>query len=345
MFFWKGFQLKKLVFVYVILISAFLINLVNYQSQEIPAGSNEKGEVIQGEIDEKYVMVTFQVGNDYWKNVLKGFEDAANNLNVLVEYRGATQYDVNEQITVMEQVIAKKPSGIALSSIHPDALNVTINKAIDAGIPVVLFDSDAPDSKAYSFLGTNNYNAGVLAAHEMAELVDKSGKVAVITLPKQQNHIDRSKGFKETMDKFYPEIEMIAVKDGKGDQLVSRKAALDLLARNPDLKGIFATEANGGVGVGEATLSLKKDEQVKIVSFDTDKQTLDMVKDGTIAATVAQGTWNMGFWSLQYLFQLQHDVIKPQNAHQDTEGLPAVPAMDTGITIVTRKNIESFYAK
>lgn len=337
--------MKKLILVYIILISAFLLNLVNYQSQEIPASSNGTGEGLQGEIDEKYVMVTFQVGNDYWKNVLKGFEDAANSLNVLVEYRGATQYDVNEQITVMEQVIAKKPSGIALSSMHPTALNVTIDKAIDAGIPVVLFDSDAPDSNAYSFLGTNNYNAGVIAAHEMANLVDKSGKVAVITLPKQQNHIDRSEGFKETMDKFYPEIIMVAVKDGKGDQLVSRKAALDLLDENPDLKGIFATEANGGVGVGEATLSIKKDQQVKIVSFDTDKQTLDMVKDGTIAATVAQGTWNMGFWSLQYLFQLHHGVIKPVNEQQDTESLRAVPIMDTGITIVTRKNIENFYAK
>jgi ribose transport system substrate-binding protein len=336
---------KKLIFIYVILISAFLLNLLNYQSQETPVSSSEKGELLQGEFDEKYVMVTFQVGNDYWKNVLKGFEDAANSLNVLVEYRGATQYDVNEQITVMEQVIAKKPSGIALSSIHPTALNVTIDKAIDAGIPVVLFDSDAPDSNAYSFLGTNNYNAGVIAAHEMADLVDRMGKIAIITLPNQQNHTDRSKGFRETMDKFYREIEIVAVKDGKGDQLVSRKAALDLLDENPDLKGIFATEANGGVGVGEATLSLKKDQQVKIVSFDTDKQTLDMVKDGTIAATVAQGTWNMGFWSLQYLFQLHHGVIKPQIDNQDKEGLLAVPSMDTGITIVTRKNIESFYAK
>lgn len=337
--------MKKLLLVYIILISAFLLNLVNYQSQEIPASSNGKGEGLQGEIDEKYVMVTFQVGNDYWKNVLKGFEDAANSLNVLVEYRGATQYDVNEQITVLEQVIAKKPSGIALSSMHPEALNVTINKAVDAGIPVVLFDSDAPGSKAYSFLGTNNYNAGVIAAHEMAELLDKKGKVAIITLPSQQNHIDRSKGFKETMAKFYPEIVMVAEKDGKGDQLVSRKAALDLLDENPDLKGIFATEANGGVGVGEATLSRKQDKQVKIVSFDTDKQTLDMVKDGTISATVAQGTWNMGFWSLQYLFQLHHGVIKPVNEQQDTENLRAVPIMDTGITIVTRKNIENFYAK
>ena len=62
----------------------------------------------------------------------------------------------------------QKPSGIALSAIDSKALTSTINKAVEAGIPVVLFDADAPDSKAYSFLATNNYNAGVAAADKMA---------------------------------------------------------------------------------------------------------------------------------------------------------------------------------
>lgn len=134
--------MKKLLFVYALLSIAFLLYLKDFQSREATVNLNEtKG--LQGQIDEKYVMVTFQAGTDYWKKILKGFEDAGQALNVSVEYRGAAQYDVKEQITVLEQVIARKPSGIALSAIHPDALDVTIYKAIDAGIPVVLFDSDA----------------------------------------------------------------------------------------------------------------------------------------------------------------------------------------------------------
>lgn len=336
--------MKKLIFVYVILISAFLIYLVNYQSRELPVSSNGKGEGLQGEIDEKYVMVTFLVGIDYWKNVVKGFEDAAQALNVSVEYRGATQYDVNEQITVLEQVIARKPSGIAISSMHPDALNATIDKAISAGIPVVTFDSDAPDSMAYSFLGTDNYNAGVTVAHKMADLIDNSGKVAVITLPNQQNHMDRSRGFQETVERQYPNIEVVAVKDGKGDELVSGNLVTEILQKHPDLKGVFVTEANGGVGVAKVTKTLKIDKQVKIVGFDTDKQTLDMVKEGTISATIAQGTWNMGFWSLQYLFELKHGLIEPNNS-QYIANNQSPPKMDTGITVVTKENVDSFYAK
>lgn len=331
--------MKALLFVYAILIGAFFLYIYNFQTQSFPSVFNEKGDEIQSEsdINERYVIVTFQVGMDYWKEVLKGAEDAAESLNVAVEYRGATQYDVNEQITVLEQVIATKPAGIAISAIHPENLNVTINKAVDSGIPVVLFDSDAPESEAYSFLGTNNYQAGVTAAHKMAELLNQKGKVAIVTLPNQSNHMDRSKGFQETIKKEYPGIEVVAIKDGKGDQLVSKQVALDTIVKHYDLKGIFATEANGGVGLGEAVRSLNKDKTIQIVSFDTDKETLDMVKDGTISATLAQGTWNMGYWSLQYLVHLNHDV-------KDSKFITYMDT-DTGTSVVTKTNIDEFYAR
>lgn len=100
--------MKKLLFVYGLLMVAFLIYLIDFQSREANASLEEKSKGLHGDIDEKYVMVTFQAGADYWKNILKGFEDASQALNVSVEYRGAAQYDVKEQITVLEQVIAKK---------------------------------------------------------------------------------------------------------------------------------------------------------------------------------------------------------------------------------------------
>ncbi|KXG10810.1 Autoinducer 2-binding protein LsrB [Anoxybacillus sp. P3H1B] len=334
--------MKKLLLVYVFLIGVFLIYVYNYhlQASRIRA-VNQEEQTLQGKIEETYVMVTFLSGIDYWKNCLKGFEDAAQALNVSVEYRGATQYDVNEQVTVLEQVIAKKPAGIAISAIDPNKLTGTINKAVEQGIPVVLFDSDALSSKAFSFLGTNNYNAGVTAAHKMAELLGKKGKVAVITLPNQLNHQQRTKGFIETIDKEYPEMEVVIVKDGKGDALASKQAALELLKQYPELSGIFVTEANGGVGVGEAVASFATAKKVKIISFDTDKRTLDMVKQGMIEATLAQGTWNMGYWSLQFLFHLHHRLTPSLPS-----GYPLLPAyMDTGITVVTKENVDSFYAK
>ncbi|MGP4040046.1 substrate-binding domain-containing protein [Gracilibacillus sp. D59] len=329
--------MRKLLIVYIVLIGLFVLYVYQYQTSETT--NNEWSEQeLRGTIDETYVMVTFQTGIDYWKRPLKGFEDAAEALNVSVEYRGATQYDVNEEITVLEQVIAKNPSGIAISTLDPEALNPVINKAVDSGIPVVMFDADAPDSKAYAFLGTNNHYAGVTAAHKMAELLNESGEVGVVTHPNQLNHQERTQGFRETIEKEYPGMTVVDVKDGRGDQMISKEVSEELMREHPNIKGIFASEANGGVGVGKAVLEQQKKGELHIISFDTDKGTLDMIDEGVISATLAQGTWEMGYWSLQFLFHLQHDLAG------DLEGETNLPRyVDTGIKVVTKENVNDYY--
>lgn len=337
--------MKKMMLIYMLLIFAFLVYLFQYMSEDTRA-RDLASEGLRGETSERYVMVTFQSGFEYWKGVLKGFEDAADALNVSIEYRGATEYDLQEQMMVLDQVIAKKPAGIALSAIDTHGLDEVIDRAIEEGIPVVLFDSGAPNSRAYSFLSTNNYNAGSTAAAQLAKLIGRKGQVAVVTVPGQQNHTERIEGFKDTMKSAYPAIEVVEVVDGKGDAGSSREQSEALLGKYPELSGIFVTEASSGVGVGEAVKAhvAAGNTPVQIVSFDTNKATLDMIKDGTISASIAQGTWNMGYWSLQYLFHLHHDLTIPApSATDDVSPLPV--QVDTGINIVTKQNVEQYYAK
>ncbi|GMK39968.1 sugar ABC transporter substrate-binding protein [Paenibacillus sp. CCS19] len=335
--------MKKLMFIYGLLIMSFIVYVINYQTSKNDDNPWETTGGLRGSIDEKYVMVTFQSGIDYWKGVLKGFEDAAEALNVSVEYRGATKYDLQEQITVLEQVIAKRPAGIALSAINPEALNPTINKAIEEGIPVVLFDSGTTESKAYSLLATDNYRAGVIAARTMADLTGGQGDVAILYQPHQMNLEERTRGFKETIRTEFPGMEVVEVVDAKAQRTTSYDATMQLVSKYPDLRGIFITEANGGVGVGDAIQSLGN-EKVKIVSFDTDKGTLDMVKDGRIDATMAQGTWSMGYWSLQFLFHMKHELVQAAN-WQTTTMSPLPVQVDTGINVVTQQNVDEYYAK
>ncbi|MBB3112698.1 ribose transport system substrate-binding protein [Paenibacillus phyllosphaerae] len=336
--------MKKLLLLYLVLIGTFVAYLFTAYLRDGDGNLNAVTG-LHGERDEKYVMVNFLTGIDYWKNALKGFEDAAEALGVSVEYRGSTQYDVHEEVTVLEQVIARKPAGIAITAINSEALNAAINKAVEAGIPVVMFDSDAPDSKAYSFLGTDNYNAGVTAARQMAELVGTEGELGIITHPHQLNHQERTRGFQETLRKEFPDLTLVSIADGKGDQLESERKALEMMKLYPDLRGIFVTEANGGVGAGNAVLKEGKLQQVRIISFDTNKGTLDMVKSGTISATLAQGTWNMGYWSLMQLFHVHNERIDPIPDWQETDVSPLPAYVDTGITVVTQANVDHYYAK
>lgn len=336
--------MKKLLLLYLIVIGAYLLYALNFFYEKSQSALAGESAGLVGSLDEKYVMVTFQSGIDYWKSVIKGFEDAAEALNVSVEYRGSTKYDVREQVTVLEQVIAQRPAGIALTVINPEALTPSIDKAVDAGIPVVLFDSGAPESKAYSFLATDNYNAGVTAARTMAKLLDYKGDVGVVTLPNQLNHQERTNGFRDTILQEFPDMSVVAVMDGKGDRIVSRDAAMDILDAHPNVKGIFNTDAVGGVGVADAVRLKQKQHQVKVVAFDTDKVTLDMVRQGEIAATLAQGTWNMGYWSLQYLFHLHHGLVSPDSG-QTADASPLPVYVDTGISVVTQENVGNYYVK
>lgn len=315
---------------YAVLLGLFGLYFYYHQMNEKVLQENDIAAV-SSTLDEKYVMVTFQAGIDYWKTAIKGFEDAAGELNVSVEYRGAPQFDVYEQITVLEQVIARKPAGIAVSAVDAKRLNPTINQAVEAGIPVVLFDANAPDSKAVSFLGTNNLEAGAEAAHKMASLMNEEGKVAVLTAPGQLNLEERTAGFVKIIQEQYPNMKVAAVKDSQRDQMTAKKVVTALLEEQPDIKGFFSTEANAGIGIAQAAKSLNK--QVHIVGFDTYKQTLDLIKEGEIDATIAQNTWEMGYQSLHFLFRLRHN---------PDEKIPG--RVNTGVAVVTKENIEAYYA-
>ncbi|MEW4368401.1 substrate-binding domain-containing protein [Paenibacillus kandeliae] len=340
--------MRKMLWVYAVLVIALIIYIVQYQAQDTSSTWNEQG--MKGDINEKYVMITFQSGIEYWKSGLKGFEDAAEALDVSVEYQGSMRYDAREQALVVEQAIAKKPAGIAISAIDSPLLVQAVNKAVDQGIPVVMFDAEAPGSKSYSFLATDNRNAGILAADQMADRTGGSGQIAIITLGNQQNHKDRTAGFEEQIKQRHPNMKIIAVENDQGDAMMAQQQMTRILNQYPQLSGVFITEATGVSGVGAAVQQwiqspghMQKDKPV-IISFDTNKETLDMIRSGTIDATIAQGTWNMGYWSLQYLFHLHHGLTVPAPSLSGIVS-PVPVRVDTGVSVVTQDNVGDYYAK
>jgi ribose transport system substrate-binding protein len=289
-------------------------------------------------------MVTFLSGIEYWKGCYKGFEDAGKLYGVKTVYGGAAEYDVNQAVTVLEQMIANKPAGMAVSCINPDAYKEPIKKAMAGGIPVVTFDADSPDSGRYAFLATGNEAAGAMAAKYLAKCLNGAGDVAVVTLPGQLNHEQRLAGFKAVIEKDYPNMKVVQVGNGGGEQTTAAQAASGILQANPSVKGLFCTDATSGVGAVAAIKETNRTD-VKIISFDTDKGTLDAIKEGTIEASIAQGTWNMGFWSFQQLFQLKHNLINPTDGWKEKGINPLPPYVDTGVNVVTKDNVDAFYVK
>ena len=149
---------------------------------------------------------------------------------------------MNAMIAAFEQAIAKKPNGIVCVGFE-DTLGPIIDKAIEAGIPVVTVDGDVPNSKRIAFVGTGNYNAGYQGGQYLADAIGGKGKVAIMTKPGQGNLEERINGYKAALAN-YPDVEIVQIADTQSDSVVAAQAAATLLQKYPDLAGI--AEDRGG---------------------------------------------------------------------------------------------------
>ena len=259
------------------------------------------GAFVGNESDE-YYMVSFLSGIDYWKHCFEGMEDAGNALGVTTKYTGQTDSDVAGQVAVLEQVIAQSPKGIAVTCVNSTALADTINSAKEQGISVVCFDSDSPTSDRSSYLSTGNSEAGRIAAEYLVPLCGGEGKIAVLYTVGAENSESRVQGF-------------------------------EAWQANDDLVGLFCVDGIAGTAGPTAVAESGKD--LRVLAFDVDTTVLDKVKNGEIDATVAQGMYNMGFWSMMFLYTEANGLSAkalPQN-------------VDTGVTIVTKENVDEYYPK
>jgi ribose transport system substrate-binding protein len=289
---------------------------------------------------QEYYMVTFMSGIEYWKGCFAGFEKAAALHGAKAVYTGSNDANATSEVAVFEQVTAKNPAGIAVTCINPDSFTDAINAAVAKGIHVVTFDSDSPLSKRLTYLGTGNESAGARAGAHMAEILNHKGDVAFVYLTGLLNQEQRVAGFRGYIEANEPNIRIVQMVDGGHDQSSSSNAAAAVLQANPNLAGLFAVEASYGVGVANAVDENGKKGVVKVISFDTDAGTLEAIRGGSISATVAQGTTQMGYWAFELLYQTVKGVVVDD---WESKGLTPLPLnVDTGVTVVTKDNVDFF---
>src|SRR5476649_410728 len=132
---------------------------------------------------EKYYLVSVNIKNAYWQAAGAGFIGAARGLGVAAEVVGPDTYDPPGEAQAFRDAVAKKPSGILVSVADPNLMKDPIDSAIALGIPVITIDSDAPASKRLTFIGTNNYQAGMMGGRVLAVQLHGKGNVVVYTMP------------------------------------------------------------------------------------------------------------------------------------------------------------------
>lgn len=308
-----------------------------------PAKSGGGEASLQGASDETYTMVTFLSGLEFWKECYRGFQDAAKLLGVSTNFAGTTEYDVNLAISEFEQVIATQPDGIAVTAMNQDAYVAPIKQAIDSGIPTVTFDSDSPQSDRLSFLGTGNYNAGAVAARELGALYpDEEIEIGIVTILGSDNVKDRLDGFNETIAAEFPNLKVVQTADSGADEGTAASATANLLQANPGVDVIFATLTLAEVGALQALSEAGVQDKVEIITFDAEQVTLESIRDGDVAFSIAQGPYNMGYWSMMMLYAAKHKIVEPVKDWSDYGIAPLPPVVDTGAFLINGDNVEAY---
>ena len=254
---------------------------------------------------EEYIYVSCMGNLEFFYAHKFGWKWAGQRLGVQATYVGPAEYDMNGMIATFDQAIAKKPKGIVIFAVEP-VLTPSINKAVEAGIPVVTILGDLPDSKRLAFVGSHQYTLGFLGGQKLAKALDGKGKVAVLSIPGVKMFDDREEGFRAAF-KAFPGISVVQVGDTKADTVTAVNVAKDIMLRNPDLAGFACTDSTGGIGSSTAAEETGKAGKVKIVSMDRNSDVLQKIEKGVITGTVVQNDASMAYWALVVLYNHVHN--------------------------------------
>jgi ribose transport system substrate-binding protein len=282
--------------------------------------------------DKKTFAIVYPIVHPFFEPVTELAIEYGKEKNVKIITKAPESTDVNQQIEIMENLISMKVDGIALCATDPDALTPYLNKAMEAGIPALAFESDMPTSKRACFMGTDNYSAGVHLAHVLARELDYKGGVIICTgLPTQRSLNERIRGIEETLEANYPEVKIVDLQTGQGDPALTLNVIESQIQAFPDFDAFTSIDATGGpVAVSIWRSKGWTADDHKIITFDDMPENLDGIREGIVTAVITQRQWTWGPKIIDRLL----DVI---------EGRPVVNYDDTGTVEITSENVEKYY--
>jgi PAS domain S-box-containing protein len=263
----------------------------------------------------------------------------ADHYKVSVTFAGSNDAATGPYVKAVYDAIQRKVAGLMVIGWGNDEIVPAIDAAVNSGIPVVCVDSDVPGSKRLAYIGTDGHRMGSKMADRLAELMDGRGKVLMLGMVQLDNMKAGFRGFQKQIA-HYPNIEVIGPFDDldagsdRAESIVS-----SCLQEYPDLNGIVGFDGNGGPGGARALEKLGKSDKVKLICVDADAPQMQYLKSGAIDAAFCQNRETFTYLAFQLIYDYNHG----SRVTGYTPGAINIPGnIDTGFSIVTKKNIDSF---
>jgi ribose transport system substrate-binding protein len=274
--------------------------------------------------------------HEFWKSIHAGAikagrDETAQKIKVDIIWKGPMREDDREQqVQVVEGFLTQRVNGIVLAPFDKNALVRPVEEARRAGIPTVIIDSALESNDPISFVASNNFHGGELAADEMARLLNGKGKVLVLRYQEGVFSTEqREKGFVEKM-KTHPGVQLISSNQYAGaTRDTAKSAAENLLNRyGNDIDGMFTPNESSTAGALLALEDAGKAGKIKFIGFDSSDIFVQAMRAGKLQGIVVQNPFRMGELGVKTL--VDH-----------LQGKPIQKRVDTGVTLITPANLDT----
>jgi len=268
--------------------------------------------------------------HEFWKSIHAGAIEASRELGVEIIWKGPQKEDDRaQQITVVEDFISRGVDGIVLAPLDDRALMRPVQDAVRERIPVVIIDSGLQGSDYSSYVATDNYKGGVLAARRLGQLLGGKGRIFLIRYQEGSASTEqRETGFYDTVKKEFPDLVLLVQDQHAGATTeTAYQLAENLISRFPDVQGVFAPNESSTFGTLRALQESRLAGKVVFVGFDSSPKLVQGLRDGHVQGLVIQNPRKMGYLGVKTMVAL-------------LRGEPVEKVIDTGVVLATADNMD-----
>jgi ribose transport system substrate-binding protein len=226
---------------------------------------------------------------------------------------------------------------IISAPVDKDQMVAPFQAANDAGIKVITVDTflgdgdyaKGPVKFPISYIGSDNTEGGRIAARGLAKAIGGKGTVYInSTNPNVSSVEGREKGFKEAMAKDYPDVKVLGPDYNLDDPNKAAQQTAAVLAREPNLAGVFGTNVFSAQGAGTAVVNASLGGHVQVVAYDATKLAIELMDKGVVSLVLAQKPFDMGYLAVMF-------------AQADAAGVTSLPRrVETGFAIIDKNNVK-----
>ncbi len=238
------------------------------------------------------------------------------------------QFNVAKQLSDVEDMIVRGIDLLLFNAVDSDAAEPAVVMAKEAGIPVVCLDVDAAGPRDM-FIGSDNYQAGVLCGEYTVERLNGEGKVVIINGTPITSVRNRYRGFKDVISN-YPGIEVVAEQNGETNLTKSLEVMENVLQSQPEIDAVFGINDPTALGILAAVESAGREDEMFITGVDGSPDGVQAILDGTaMLATSAQNPAKIGRLGVEYGLKIL-----------DGEEVPDILPVE--VELITIDNAEGF---